>query len=114
MPPGLAPKKLQPKSEAAAHSRSAHGQNPRTHSIPIRNGDSTAFLPQDEVYWLLNDGLRARRGADAIVSAPEPAADLVKARDGSQLAGALKNFRRSEPRPGQGWISASGESLPWY
>jgi hypothetical protein len=48
-------------------------------TIPIRNGDTTAFLPQDEVYRLLNDGLRARRGTDA--AAPAPAADRIKARE---------------------------------
>ncbi|WP_405592279.1 helix-turn-helix domain-containing protein [Streptomyces sp. NBC_01190] len=30
-------------------------------TVPIRNGDSTAFLPQDEVYRLLNDGLGRQR-----------------------------------------------------
>jgi hypothetical protein len=48
-------------------------------TIPIRNGDTTAFLPQDEVYRLVNDGLRARRGVDAAV--PAPTADRVGARE---------------------------------
>ncbi|MFE4823982.1 helix-turn-helix domain-containing protein [Streptomyces sp. NPDC056704] len=48
-------------------------------TIPIRNGDTTAFLPQDEVYRLLNDGLRARHGADAAVAAP--AVDRAEARE---------------------------------
>ncbi|MFJ8787312.1 helix-turn-helix domain-containing protein [Streptomyces sp. NPDC102476] len=48
-------------------------------TVPIRNGDTTAFLPQDEVYRLLNDGLRARRGATPAVSVP--AADRAEARD---------------------------------
>ncbi|MFF4055603.1 helix-turn-helix domain-containing protein [Streptomyces sp. NPDC001668] len=47
-------------------------------TIPIRNGDTTAFLPQDEVYRLLNDGLRTRRGPEA---APAPAADRARSRD---------------------------------
>ncbi|MFF9624001.1 hypothetical protein [Streptomyces griseosporeus] len=48
-------------------------------TVPIRNGDTTAFLPQDDVYRLLNDGLRARRETDAAV--PKPAADPVRARE---------------------------------
>ncbi|MGX4694419.1 AlbA family DNA-binding domain-containing protein [Streptomyces sp. JNUCC 63] len=48
-------------------------------TVPIRNGDTTAYLPPDEVYRLMNDGLRARRGSDTAV--PTPAADRVKPRE---------------------------------
>ncbi|MGW4034601.1 AlbA family DNA-binding domain-containing protein [Streptomyces sp. NPDC004838] len=53
-------------------------------TVPIRNGDTTAFLPQDEVYRLVNDGLRARRGVDAAV--PVPVADRGKTRDALRAA----------------------------
>ncbi|MFD0142895.1 MULTISPECIES: AlbA family DNA-binding domain-containing protein [unclassified Streptomyces] len=47
-------------------------------TVPIRNGDTTVYLRPDEVYQLVNDGLRTRRAPDA---APTPAADRVKSRE---------------------------------
>jgi hypothetical protein len=52
-------------------------------TIPIRNGDPTAFLPPDEVYRLLNDGLRTRRGPAV---APAPAAERVRTREALRAA----------------------------
>ncbi|MEU5099077.1 ATP-binding protein [Streptomyces sp. NPDC020996] len=53
-------------------------------TVPIRNGDTTVFLPQDEVYRLLNDGLRARRGTKPAMSAR--AADRPGAREALRAA----------------------------
>ncbi|MGW4102087.1 AlbA family DNA-binding domain-containing protein [Streptomyces sp. NPDC004976] len=49
-------------------------------TVPIRNGDDTAHVPPDDVYRLMNDGLRTRRSPDAATPAA-PAVDRVKARD---------------------------------
>ncbi|MFD7646043.1 helix-turn-helix domain-containing protein [Streptomyces albidoflavus] len=54
-------------------------------TIPIRNGDTTAFLPPDEVYRLVNDGLRVRHGR-AGSAVPAPAADRVKSREDLRAA----------------------------
>ncbi|WP_331722793.1 ATP-binding protein (plasmid) [Streptomyces canus] len=50
-------------------------------TVPIRNGDSTAYLAPDEVYRLMNDGLRTRYAPAPAAAAPEPAADRAKARE---------------------------------
>ncbi|WP_030619312.1 helix-turn-helix domain-containing protein [Streptomyces fulvoviolaceus] len=52
-------------------------------TIPIRNGDNTAYLPPDEAYRLLNDGLRTRRGPAV---APTPVADRVRSREALRTA----------------------------
>jgi hypothetical protein len=52
-------------------------------TIPIRNGDTTAFLPPDEAYRLVNDGLRTRRGPAV---APTPVADRVRSREALRAA----------------------------
>ncbi|WP_034088901.1 AlbA family DNA-binding domain-containing protein [Streptacidiphilus albus] len=46
-------------------------------AIPVRNGDTTAYLSPDEVYRLVNDGLRVRRGPAA---RPTPHADRAAER----------------------------------
>ncbi|MEW2161060.1 RNA-binding domain-containing protein [Streptomyces sp. NPDC007189] len=77
-------------------------------TIPIRNGDTTAFLPQDEVYRLLNDGLRARSTAAATAPAPAPAADRVKVREvlraGLKLEEAPVLFFQSVPDHPRGLV----------
>ncbi|GLW46381.1 hypothetical protein Stsp02_20430 [Streptomyces sp. NBRC 14336] len=49
-------------------------------TVPIRNGDTTAYLSPDEAYRLLNDGLRVRREPGANAPAPAPPADRAKTR----------------------------------
>ncbi|WP_344016473.1 hypothetical protein, partial [Streptomyces thermospinosisporus] len=44
-------------------------------TVPIRNGDTTAYLSPDEAYRLLSDGLRMRREPATTPPAPEPHAD---------------------------------------
>lgn len=56
-------------------------------TIPIRNGDTTVFLPPDEVYRLVNDGLRTRRGPAA---APTPVADRVRSREGLRTTAGME------------------------
>ncbi|MGF1431059.1 AlbA family DNA-binding domain-containing protein [Kitasatospora sp. LaBMicrA B282] len=46
-------------------------------TIPVRNGDTTAYLSPDEVYRLVNDGLRTRRGPTA---PPRPQTDRAQER----------------------------------
>lgn len=46
-------------------------------TIPVRNSDTTAYLSPDEVYRLVNDGLRARRGSTA---PPRPQTDRAQER----------------------------------
>ena len=53
-------------------------------TVPIRSGDTTAFLPADTVYGLMNDGLRARQSSPA--PAAEPPADPVEDRRTLQAA----------------------------
>ncbi|MEG3632031.1 AlbA family DNA-binding domain-containing protein [Streptomyces poriticola] len=54
-------------------------------TIPIRNGDNTAHLPPDDVYRLMNDGLRTRRSPVPVVPAV-PAADRARAREDLRTA----------------------------
>jgi hypothetical protein len=53
-------------------------------TVPIRSDDTTAFLPADTVYGLMNDGLRARQSSPT--PAPQPPTDPVEDRRTLQAA----------------------------
>ncbi|MEU0030858.1 hypothetical protein [Streptomyces sp. NPDC006335] len=75
-------------------------------TIPIRNGDTTAYLSADEVYRLVNDGLRSRRGPTV---EPAPAADRAKAREDVRAAVGMREtpvlFFQSVPDHPHGLVS---------
>ena len=75
-------------------------------TIPIRNGDTTAYLSPDEVYRLLNDGLHTRRGPAV---APTPAADRARVRETLRTAAGMEEtpvlFFQSVPDHPRGLVS---------